>query len=505
MKKHIQKIFLQLAFVVSLGLLAAGRTSAQTFSNLHSFTAPDDTYATNSDGAEPIASLILSGNILYGTGNQGGMGANGTVFKVSRNGSGFGILHTFSASSGANLTNSDGANPQAGLILSGSTLYGAAADGGTNGSGTLFRVNTDGTGFTNLHTFNFSDSGGAVPGNMILSGNTLYGAASDGGSNGSGALFSININGAGFTNIYSFTATSSSTPYTNGDGAYPASLILSSNTLFGTANSGGGSGNGTVFRLNTDGTGFTNLYSFTAGNNNSNYYLSYTNNDGTRPVAVVLSGNTMYGVAEYGGPNGCGTLFALNTDGSSFTNLHTFAAFAENSANYLTNLDGFQPVGIFLSGNTLYGATEYGGPNGSGTVFALNTDGGHFTLIHGFTAPSDSLPTTNSDGKWPVGGVILSGSTLYGTALEGGSSGYGTVFSLTLPSPPPLTINRSAANVVLSWPTNDAALTFTLQTTPNLTASAVWTNVSPSLVVINGLNIVSNSISGTQRFYRLNQ
>ena len=53
---------------------------------------------------------------------------------------------------------------------------------------------------------------------------------------------------------------------TNSDGAYPhAGLILSGNTLYGTAYGGGSSGNGTVFAVNTDGTGFTNLYSFTGG------------------------------------------------------------------------------------------------------------------------------------------------------------------------------------------------------------------------------------------------
>ena len=50
-------------------------------------------------------------------------------------------------------TNSDGANPYAGLILSGNTLYGTASDGGSSGNGTVFAVNTDGTGFTNLHSF----------------------------------------------------------------------------------------------------------------------------------------------------------------------------------------------------------------------------------------------------------------------------------------------------------------------------------------------------------------
>ena len=66
------------------------------------------------------------------------------------------------------------------------------------------------------------------------------------------------------------------------DGANPrAGLILSGNTLYGTAVGGGSSGNGTVFAVNTDGTGFTNLHSFTAGSDNP--YGGYTNSDGVNP------------------------------------------------------------------------------------------------------------------------------------------------------------------------------------------------------------------------------
>src|SRR5437870_644312 len=65
----------------------------------------------------------------------------------------FTVLHTFTSTSGANATNSDGANPSAGLILSGNTLYGTAEYGGGSGWGTVFAVNTNGTGFTTRHNF----------------------------------------------------------------------------------------------------------------------------------------------------------------------------------------------------------------------------------------------------------------------------------------------------------------------------------------------------------------
>jgi len=98
--------------------------------------------------------------------------------------------------------------------------------------------------------------------------------------------------------------------------------------------------------------------------------------------------------------------------------------------------------------------------------------------------------------------LILLGNTLYGTAQYGGSSSVGSVFSLSLPLPPKLTIIRSGANVILTWPTT--ATSFTLQTATNL-VSSIWTTNSPAPIVINGQNTVTNPISGTKQFFRLAQ
>src|SRR5271168_5525410 len=106
------------ALIAGLGLITAGPVEAQTFATLHSFT-------NGSDGAHPpYASSVLSGNTLYGTTQQGGSSGAGTVFAVSANGANFATLYTFT-------NGGDGANPIAGLILSGNTLYGTAAGGGS--------------------------------------------------------------------------------------------------------------------------------------------------------------------------------------------------------------------------------------------------------------------------------------------------------------------------------------------------------------------------------------
>jgi|GEM_PF-6842971 len=172
MRTCIKNLFLLPALIAGLGLIPAGRVTAQTFTTLYSFTAVSGSGA-NSDGAWPYAVLILLGNTLYGTTQFGGSSGKGTVFAVSTNGTGFTNLHSFTATSGSLYTNSDGADPWAGLILSGNTLYGTAFRGGSSGTGTVFAVSTDGMGFTNLHSFNGSSDGARPYAGLILSGNTL--------------------------------------------------------------------------------------------------------------------------------------------------------------------------------------------------------------------------------------------------------------------------------------------------------------------------------------------
>src|SRR5665213_1169229 len=438
MKTFIINLFLLPALIAGLGLIMVGRVTAQTFTTLHSFTALSG--ITNSDGMLPLAGLILSGNTLYGTANNGGSADNGTVFRVNTDGSSFTNLHSFTAF----VSNRDGADPRASLLISGTNLYGTTYDGGSSECGTVFRVNTDGTVFTNLHTF---------------------------------------------------PLVSAPYPTTNSDGAYPQTvLLLVGVSLYGTTYSGGTNGTGAVFALNTNGTGFTNLHYFAAISG-----PLATNGDGANPMGgLIISGNTLYGTAPNGGTNGAGTVFALNINGTSFANLHNFTARSGPSS---TNGDGAYPTGpLVLSGGTLYGMAGGGGTNGTGTMFALNTDGTRFTNLYNFTA-EDPITGTNRDGAFPNGGLILSGKTLYGTASRGGNSFNGTVFSLSLA--PQLAIMLSGINVILTWPANFTG--FTLQSTTNLVSPVVWSTVSPGPVVVNGQYAVTNSTSGTNKFYQLSQ
>jgi uncharacterized repeat protein (TIGR03803 family) len=291
----------------SYGTVFSISTSGQHFKTLYSFT-------NGSDGAYPYAGLVLSGDILYGTTYYGGSNEAGSVFALNTNGTVFTSLHSFAINQGNSEygyeTNSDGAYPFASLILSQGTLYGTTAEGGTNGNGALFAISTNGTGFTNLYFFTNGLDGSYPEAGLLLSGAILYGTAEDGGSNGGGTIFSIGTNGANFTTLYAFTNGS--------DGSFPAGgLMLSGNTLYGTAEEGGTNGVGTVFSLLANGTGFTPLYSFSGAE------------DGSYPRAeLVLSGNTLYGTALEGGSAGVGTVFALGVNILQFTATPTSGAAA---------------------------------------------------------------------------------------------------------------------------------------------------------------------------------
>jgi uncharacterized repeat protein (TIGR03803 family) len=302
-------------------------------------------------------------------------------------------------------------------------------------------------------------------------------------------VFSVKTDGMGFTNLYSFNRGP-------GGGPQRAGLILSGNTLYGTTEYGGNWGYGSVFALNTDGTGFTNLYSFTAPKG----YIP-TNADGAYPIAALtISSNTLYGTAAEGGAWGWGTVFKVNTDGTGFTNLHSISAIDQRTR---TNSDGTITAGpLILCGHTLYGAAELGGSFSNGTVFAVNTDGTGFTNLHNFAA---LLQSTNSDGTSPKGGLILSGNTLFGTASGGGTFGNGTIFSISFPPQLTVIPSGTNVILTWPTNSGGFSYDgYILQSTTNL-VSPVWTTNSPAPVVVNGQNTVTNLISGKQQFFRLSE
>jgi uncharacterized repeat protein (TIGR03803 family) len=240
----------------------------------------------------------------------------------------------------------------------------------------------------------------------------------------------LDTNGTNYSVLHTFSAVNGSSQ-TNFDGAVPSSdLILSGTNIYGGTLHGGTFGEGTIFSMDTNGGNFTVLHAFSAASG-----TPLTNADGVEVSLgpLLLAGGKLFGATENGGLDGSGTIYSLDTTGSNFCVLHTFSA---SSGTPATNADGENPLSqLCLSGNTIYGGAVNGGENGTGTLFAMTTNGANFTVLHTFSPTAGPNPRTNWDGANPAGDAVLSGNSLYSGTLNGGSNGAGTIFKLQLPAP----------------------------------------------------------------------
>jgi uncharacterized repeat protein (TIGR03803 family) len=108
------------------------------------------------------------------------------VFKINTDGGGYTVLKEFTDSP------FDGRNPVGDLVISGNTLYGTTQYGGSAFSGTVFKVNTDGGSYAILKHFTGYDGANPVSA-LTLSGNILYGTTGEGGELGLGTIFKIDL------------------------------------------------------------------------------------------------------------------------------------------------------------------------------------------------------------------------------------------------------------------------------------------------------------------------
>ncbi len=326
------------------------------------------------------------------------------------------LLHSFSSSEGSPTIYGS-------LTLGDGVLYGMTGNGGSESVGSIFRVNTDGSGYVVLHNFSndgLSSDGVSPLSSLTLVGSVLYGMTPAGGivppvgppANG-GTVFRINTDGTGFQVLHGFTGNQVAG---SGDGGSPyGAVTVSGSTIYGLTRFGGTSARGTIFSMNLDGSGFQLLHSFTGDQD-----------DGAGPQgSLTLVGSTLYGLTNGGGVNGEGTVFSINTDGSGFTLLHSFAPFDDSG-------ESVEPIGgngLTLVGSTLYGVTFNGGAAQNGAIFSINLDGSGFQVVHSFDG---------GDGTGPYGSLAVSGSQLYGTTSGYGAFGAGgtsTVFSMSLDGP----------------------------------------------------------------------
>ena len=394
--------------------------------------------STNSNGAYPQAGLVLGRDgHFYGTTEGGGSNGDGTVFKVTRDG----VLTTLVSFNGAN-----GSRPQAELLLSrDGSFYGTTIAGGSSGNGTVFQVTTSGA-LTSL--VSFSGANGSYPQSALVLGSDgdLYGTTAFGGSSGfAGTVFRVTTNGI-LTSLFSFTGD---------DGRHPsAGLVLDRDgNLFGTTPS-------TVFRVTTSGV-LTTLVTFSGPNGSDQSGELWLNSDGN-----------FYGTTYHGGSSGIGTVFKITTNGTLAT-LVSFGAFGAGSL----------PVaGLVVGGDgNFYGTTAAGGSGGgllgSGTVFKVTPNGVLTSLV--------SFNGTN--GRGPNKLVLGPDGNLYGTTVSGGPGGGGTIFRLVI----------SAFTRVARQPGGSVLLT---GNGPTNGAYSLWASTDLSLPVASWTLLTSHSFDSNGNF-----
>lgn len=424
-------------------------------------------------GDTPRGTVIQGTNgILYGTTSASGTASgSGTIFKLNPDGSGFKVLHTFYAG--------DGLFPDAGLIQGADRmLYGTAISGGANDSGTVFRLATDGAGYATVYSFGASATDGKYPSATLVQGRdgALYGTTWRGGLQGYGTVFKLNPDGSGYAVLHSFGISVD-------DGQSPTDDLIqgTDNALYGLTPEGSANGFGTAFKLGTNGSGYVLIHTFGSSG------------DGTGPYGALVQGRDgfVYGTTYGGGPQGGGTVFKLSGDGNVYGLLHNFGVSSVDARNPPTGLtqgaDGY-----------LYGATYNGGANNNGAVFKINTDGTDYGIIYNFRPSGD---------VYSPSGALTQGrdGVLYGASWAGGANGSGAIFRLA-PSSALLQSPQVSAPVVLA----DGTFRFALSAVPNLTYRVDCSSNLVDWVELTNVQPTTSSIevrdasakNAMRRFYR---
>lgn len=406
-----------LAIVFGLTIAATPAAQAQTFNLLHTFTG-------GIDGTSPASGVTMDrAGRLYGTTQYGGSIGLGSVYQLTRKGSGWvnNPIYSFNG----NATN-DGSYPLSGLTVGpDGSFYGTTREGGggcaqsNHGCGTVYSLRPAAAAcktalcpWSETVIYRFAGgSDGANPqyANLVFdAAGNLYGTTSSGGASGLGTVYQLTPSNGGWTEsvLYSFAGGS--------DGSQPWGGVIfdQADKLYGTTYEGGGGCNGfgcgTVFELTPSGSGWTEsvLYSFQGKSDGGNSFAG---------LVADPSGN-LYGSTAFGGSGAGGAVFELSPSKGSWT------------FTVLYGLDGGEGPNCSLiidAAGNLYGTASQDG-GGFGIAFRLSPAGSGWTAttLHNFSG--------GYDGALPLGSPLLDANgNLYGTAYDYGANDDGTVWEIT--------------------------------------------------------------------------
>jgi len=363
------------------------RPDGTDFRVLHAFTEP--TPSSPGDGADCDTGLTLgSDGLLYGVTSWGGDFLSGTVFRLAPDGSEYQVLHHFDMRNGW--------EPEGQLLeLSNGVLYGTTElsyESGFRGS-TIYRINMDGSGFEVLKFIGPDDADRFLNGLVLGGDGALYGSLVSG-------PIKIRPDGSGFQVLHRF-----GTSVGDGYGGYGLTLGLDG-ALYGATSGGGIHGDGTVYRITTDGTEYSILHHF-----------RHETNTVALPRASLLrtDDGVFFGTSEAGGGANAGTIFSVRANGSDARWRFSFG---------IQPNDGTVPNGLCHGGDGfLYGTTFRGGNSNVGTVFRIDQNGSNYSVIRHLGPIAEP--------RSPRNGLIKGADGwLYGTTLSGGSANRGTVYKV---------------------------------------------------------------------------
>ncbi len=274
----------------------------------------------------------------------------------------------------------------------------------TNSFGTIFKINQQTGAYTLVHQFNAA-SGGQYPTEATLLNDGqgfMWGSTRDSVSgSGLGAIFKIAVDSGELTTVITLTGTGGNAPgsFTKG------TLIRYGGMIWGTCQSGGAAGQGTVFKINPTTGEFMTVVQFQDGSQMK----------GSAPFSGLTDdgAGVLWGTTTTGGAGGAGTVFKIDPSTGLRSTVFEFGNGVGRSPNGLCS----------LSPDTLWGTTSSGGSNNNGTLFKVNRITGEVTTVLQFTGRGGSI-----NGSVPKPELSMDGAGRLWGATVGGGRGVGNIF-----------------------------------------------------------------------------
>jgi uncharacterized repeat protein (TIGR03803 family) len=349
--------------------------------------------------------IIAIGSILFFLSTYNSS-AQGILATCTEGGNQFGtILHIDEVSESIQykklLEGTPGATPtNCEVLVLGDLVYGTTQDGGSYGSGVLYSYNTVTKKYLVLH--NFDSASGCKPfvGVAQLLDGKFYGTTYKGGSYDRGVLYEFDIVKNAYTKKLDLNPQ---------DGYAPASklIVAKNNKVYLCCGSGGGnltSAGGSIMSYDVQANKLKVVHKF------SKQGMMWPT--GKNPNTNLVEHNgILYGATFYGGDSNRGVVYAINSlNDSVYTVAHLSAANCEQASGSLA-----------LVGSKLFGTASKGTAAEFGAVYMVDLSKLNITRVA-------ILDGTN--GRLPEAGIVSDGKTIYGAARFGGQFDYGTLFTV---------------------------------------------------------------------------